>query len=221
MLELADVTITSNEGLTAAVEGSGKARHALTIPDRMLPGFHPNIVQHGPRERTVLVWYGDGGNRIALEGYLPLLGYLAHHLPIELRIIDNMPGVRIVAEDSERLPIVHVPWTLETFHAQLLGCDIAYLPPYPGPWGMLKSNNRQVTALWAGLPVVDGMDVGAMAALIENPALRQEVAAQGRVIAERDYDVHSSVEALKALIQDVKSGAVKVSPNGAQERVEA
>jgi len=208
MCEIADVVTTSNPTLSEAVRLGGKAARVLTIPDRMLPSFHPTVADHGPRERVVLAWYGDAGNRIALQGYLPMLAYLAHFYPLELRIIDNAPGLKVVEEDSPHLPITHVPWALETVHAQLVGCDIAYLPPYPGPWGLLKSNNRDVTAWWCGLPVVRGDDVGAMAELLDSPDRRATVGAENRQRAEQEYDIARSVDQWKALAKSLREGSL-------------
>ncbi|HEY5987271.1 MAG TPA: hypothetical protein VIV12_12990 [Streptosporangiaceae bacterium] len=214
MFRLADAVTTSNPGLTEAVRQSGKAARVLTIPDRMLGSFHPTPVQHGPRERAVLVWYGDGGNRIALDGYLPLLGYLAHFRPLELRLIDQIPGVKVVEEDSPHLRITHIPWALETFHAQLLAADIAYTPPYPGPWGLLKSNNREVTAWWAGLPTASGLDLGELVELLDHPDLRAQIGAENRQRAEQHWDIQQSVADWQALAKALKDGLPVPAPDG-------
>lgn len=219
MMELADVVTTSNDGLTDAVLQNDLVKRAVTIPDRMLASYHPSVVEHGERERVVLAWYGDSGNRLALTGYLPVLIYLAHRFPMELRIIDNDPSMKLMLEDNDNLKITHIPWTHETFHAQLVRCDIAYLPPYPGPWGMLKSNNRQVTAWWAGLPVVDGNHIGELASMIESVELRRQTAIVNRQIAERDWDVRQSVKELVALVEEIELTPLPFGKNGKQEAV--
>ena len=216
MFELADVVTTSCNALSEVVRASGKVERVVTIPDRMLPSFHPTTVQHRERDRIVMVWYGDSGNRIALQGYLPFLGFLAHEFPIELQIIDNAPGIKVMEEDSPHLKIRHIPWALETFHAHLLDCDIAYLPPYPGPWGMVKSNNRQVTAWWAGLPVVTGDDLGEMAKFASSVEARKEEAEIKRAIAERDWNIHQSVKEWQLLVDALSHVP---NPNGNKEAI--
>ena len=205
MLGLADAVVTSNDGLADAVRAFGNVRRVVTIPDRMLASYHPTIREHETRMPVVLAWYGSTGNRAVTLG--PLLGpleYLAHNLPIQLRIIDGAPGERLRMEDAGALDIQHVAWTLDTFHAQLTACDIALVPPYPGPWGAMKSNNKAVTAWWAGLPAVTGYDMHELVTYILEPDERRATARQMREVAERDYDITKSVEEWRALVADLQ-----------------
>jgi hypothetical protein len=213
MMRACDAVITSNDALSAAVREAGIARRVVTIIDRMLPSYHPTTRKHEDRERLVFCWYGASQNRIALEGSLPLLGYLAHSVPLELRIIDDAPGAKVYQQEMGHFKIVNVPFALETYHAQLTDCDVAWLPPYPGVWGKLKSNNRQATAWWCGLPVVDGQELDAMRDMTESAEARQMVAVGNRKIAEAHYDVHQSVRELMAVVREIK-GEVKIASNG-------
>jgi hypothetical protein len=212
MMRAADAVITSNDALSEVVRDIGIAKRVVTIIDRMLPSFHPTVRQHEDRERLVFVWYGASQNRIALEGSLPLLGYLAHSIPLELRIIDDAPGAKVIQQEMGHLRIVNVPFALETYDAQLTDCDVAWLPPYPGVWGELKSNNRQATAWWCGLPVVDGQDLGEMRDLCESAEVRQMVAVGNRKIAEAHYDIHQSVREVMTLVRECKGEIVYHDP---------
>ncbi len=207
MMRLADAVTTSSPALTAAAQENSEVRMAVTIPDRMLPSFHPDCALHGDRERLTFVWYGATDNRIALTGALPLLKYLSFKHPIELRIIDGAPQIKLEMSDPERAKVVHIPWSLETFHAQLTACDIALLPPYPGPWGALKSNNKHVTAWWAGLPVVSGFDLGELTALAENADRRQAVGQANRELAEAEYGIGKSIAQWLELVAEIQDGA--------------
>jgi hypothetical protein len=80
-------------------------------------------------------------------------------------------------------------------------------------WGKLKSNNRQATAWWCGLPVVDGQELDAMRDMTESAEARQMVAVGNRKIAEAHYDVHQSVRELMAVVREIK-GEVKIASNG-------
>lgn len=205
MLSIADAVVTSNDGLADAVRAFPGVRRVVTIPDRMLASYHPTVAEHGDRERVRLVWYGSDGNRaITLAGIMGPLNYIAHATPVTLVVIDGSPHVKLSMADADALRIEHVPWRLETFHAQLTACDIALVPPYPGPWGAMKSNNKAVTAWWAGLPAVTGYDMQELITYITEPDERAATARQMREIAERDYDIRRSVDEWRALVADLQ-----------------
>jgi len=202
MMQIADVVTVSSAGLEKAVRDGGQVKRVVHIPDRMLPHFHPTTAQHGPREVVTLVWFGLAYNRVALTGALPILAYVSNmgH-KIRLRIIDDLPTERM--QVTGPFEIEHVPWTLETIHAQLTACDIAVLPPYPGPWGDLKGNNKQVTAGWCGLPVVDGYNPVELVALIADDKLRKADGERERQFAEKDYDIAQSVAQWRELLKEL------------------
>jgi len=219
MMRACDVTITCTDSLSEQVQEIGTAQRVATIPDRMLPSYHPDWkqhTQHAEDQRVKFVWYGASQNRIALEGYLPMLGYLAHYVPLELRIIDDAPGAKVYQQEMGHFRIINVPFALETYHAQLTDCDIAYLPPFPGPWGAVKSNNRAITAWWAGLPVVDGFDLDMMREYAGSAEARQMEAVANRRVAEELHSIHQSAKELIALFEGIKGSAVEVHPNGAK-----
>ena len=202
MMQIANVVTVSSEGLKDAVEQGGLAKRVVVIPDRMLPAFHPTVAQHGKRDVATLVWFGLAANRVSLVGALNILTYVANmgH-KFRLRVIDDNPLARI--EGQGPFEVEHIPWTLETFHAQLTACDIAVLPPYPGPWGTLKSNNKAVTAWWAGLPVSDGYDPRELVELIEDADCRKDIGAKNRKVAEQEYDIAQSVKQWRELIAEL------------------
>lgn len=199
MMQLADAVTVSSPGLETAVKESGLVTRVVHIPDRMLPSFHPTVAEHAPRLVTTLVWFGLATNRVALTGAMPVLAYVANtgH-KFRLRIIDDQPTERV--EVSGPFEVEHVPWALETIHAQLTACDVAVLPPYPGPWGALKSNNKEVTAWWCGLPVVDGYNPEELAELIGSANVRGKLGSDGRAQAEKAYDIKDSVRQWRDLL---------------------
>lgn len=218
IMRVSDCITVSSEGLRDAVKMIPFAQRVEYIPDRMLASTHPTLAQHEPRDKTVITWFGSTGNRLALEGYLPVLGYVAHLRPLELRIIDSEPGVHMVVEDMPHLKVTHIPWKLETYHAQLTDCDIAYLPEYPGPWGAMKSNNREVTAMWTGLPFTDGMDMAELLYLIDHREERKVMAAGNRAAAETEYETGKSIKQLLALAEELTSAASGVKQGGGMVR---
>ncbi len=202
MLGLADAVTVSSDGLKKAVEQNKNVKRAICIPDRMLPSFHPTVAEHGPRDIATLTWFGLSANRVALVGALPVLAYAANvgHR-FRLRIIDNQPTEKMEVQGP--IEIENVAWALETIHAQIAACDIALLPPYPGPWGDMKSNNKAVTAWWCGLPVTDGFDPGEVMALITDAERRKRQGAANRRRAEKEYDIALSVRQWHDLLDDL------------------
>ena len=219
MFRAADCVTVSSPGLLEAVKAAPEVKRAVYIADRMLASHHPTLAQHEEKDKTVLVWFGSSSNRIGLEGYLELLGYVAHLKPIELRIIDDAPQAQIRVSGMDHFTITHVPWTLETFHAQMTACDIAFIPQFPGPWGLMKSNNREVTAAWCGLPYVDGFDLGVMADLIDHPEKRREIAIVNRARVVETYETEQSVQELEALVRELKGETEPAVPENHREPV--
>lgn len=211
MMQVASAITTSSAGLKQAVLDFEPGRPVAHIPDRMLPGYHSTVAEHGERERVVLCWFGAGQNRLpSLSGVLPVLQYLSQQYPLELRVIDDLPHVPLGSSLHEESIVRYVPWTVETFHAQMTACDIALLPPYPGSWGALKSSNKQASAWWAGLPVTDGFDAEYLAELIEDAELRQHFGRELRQEAEKNYDIHTSVAEWLVLAERLTSGDLSI-----------
>ena len=97
-------------------------------------------------------------------------------------------------------PVLHRRWTLDQFHMDLLSADIALLPPHPGLIGRLKSDNKRATAMWAGLPITDGLDYVLLRELVDNAHERERIGREGRRIAEAQYDVRLSVQQWRDMI---------------------
>jgi len=130
---------------------------AVCIPDRLkLSHFHTQR-QHRDVSPVRLIWFGIAANRVALWGARANLERLvANGHKIELTIFDDRPDVRFHFSDA--FPIYHVQWSLDKEVEVLAAHDIALLPPYPGPWGEVKSNNKALTASACGLPETTGFD---------------------------------------------------------------
>ena len=103
------------------------------------------IKTHEPTPRPRFVWYGLAGNRISLYSAFAYLERLhANGYKFELLVIDDDPNKIIDAP----YPVIHWRWSLEREIEMVTSADIALLPPYPGPWGRVKSQNKAATA-WA------------------------------------------------------------------------
>jgi hypothetical protein len=93
---------------------------------------------------------------------------------------------------TDKFPVYYVQWSLEHENQVIASHDIAFLPPYPGPWGRVKSNNKSLTAWACGLPVSDGWDYEYLDELCANEVVRQQTTEQGRLKLEMSYQAQLS-----------------------------
>jgi hypothetical protein len=114
--------------------------------------------------RVPLVWFGIHGGPQAphgmadLERIRPRLEHLESGTPVSLTVLSNSASKFRDMAASWRLPVRYLEWRPSTFADALTLHDIAVLPVSRNPFTDCKSNNRVVTALWAGLAVVaDGI----------------------------------------------------------------
>jgi len=167
------------------------------IADRHDPEFHPTAKIHSDTKKIRFVWFGYSGNRFTLNTVLPFLERLkAHGKSFELMVIDERPEVKMTGQPC---PVIQKRWALDTFHKDMLLADVALLPDYPGPWGRYKSNNKETTAAWCGLPVVSGDDWDELCAVF-NVEHRVELGKKGRLLAENNYDIRLSVKEWQELL---------------------
>jgi hypothetical protein len=196
-----DAVVCSNRALANDFTVEFPYLSPWVIADRQDPEFHPTIKKHATSESPVLLWFGRAENRVALRGTFAILEKLwAHGRRFTLNILDEKPENKM---DWFSFPVLHRRWTLDRFHRDLLSADIALLPPYPGPIGLLKSDNKRATAMWAGLPVTDGFDYLRLRDLVDSAAERRQVGLEGRRIAETQYDVRQSVKEWRQVIESL------------------
>lgn len=145
---------------------------AVCIPDRLkLSHFHTQR-QHRNVSPVRLIWFGIAANRVALWGARANLERLvANGHKIELTIFDDRPDVRFAFSDA--FPIYHVQWSLDKEVEVLAAHDVALLPPYPGPWGRVKSNNKTITAYMCGIPYTSAFDYLDLEKMVSDEDYRQ------------------------------------------------
>lgn len=188
--------IVSSEGLKKDFEETFD-HPAIWIDDRQ--PFAQGFRTHEPVEQPTLVWFGSTGNRAPC---LNPIGETFHRLLAEdinfkLLIIDGEPNTQYINEPW----CFHMPWT-RGIHSWLCNADIALLPDYPGPWGPMKSMNKQYTAHWAGLPVSKGIDYFRLKKLILDYQYRVKIGRENRRTAELFHEVETSVAAWQELTYD-------------------
>lgn len=151
---------------------------AVCIPDRLkLSHFHTQR-QHRDVSPVRLIWFGIAANRVALWGARANLERLvANGHKIELTIFDDRPDVRFHFSDA--FPIYHVQWSLDKEVEVLAAHDVALLPPYPGPWGKVKSNNKHLTSWACGLATTRADSYGDLEMTINDTEYRNWVSKNG------------------------------------------
>lgn len=126
---------------------------AITIKDRLKMSHFHTKRQHSDVSPVRFVWFGIAANRIALwAAKADMERLVANGHKIELTILDDRPDAPF--RFSEAFPIYHTLWQLQNEVEILSSHDIALLPPYPGSWGHVKSDNKIQTALACGIPAV-------------------------------------------------------------------
>lgn len=200
VLEYATAIVASNVGLANDFrQWSHGATPVYVIADRLLLSHYNRQARHAEREPVRLVWFGAAQNRMALYAAHANLDRLhANGHRVALTICDNAPHVPMDIEGS--YPVYYTRWTLETEAATLAAHDVALLPPYPGPWGAVKSNNKTLSAWACGLPVTPGTDYEHTRALVTDVAYRREMGAAGRQEVERQWRVEQSARQWQELL---------------------
>lgn len=173
--------VASNEGLAEDLYNwAGGRLPVRIIPDRLLLEHYNRQAEHGDRRPVRLIWFGSAQNRMALyAAHANLQRLTAEGYDIALTICDNAPNAPF-ADIEGVYPVYYTRWQLETEAATLAAHDVALLPPYPGPWGRVKSNNKTLSAWACGLPVVTGEDYKALRAVVTDDALRREMGRDAR-----------------------------------------
>jgi hypothetical protein len=174
---------------------------SMVIPDRLKMSHFPLRREHIQSRPTRLIWYGIMNNRMALWGTVPTLERLvANGYPIELTVCDDRPDVEW--QITQAFPMYNVRWSLEQENKILASHDIALLPPYPGAWGTVKSNNKKLTAYASGLPVTNGFDYDELKWMMR-PEVRRDVASEGLDQVLTQYQVQQSAIEWGALCESL------------------
>jgi hypothetical protein len=167
------------------------------IPDRLELAHFPLQRQHTDTTPVRLIWFGLAVNRFALLGALANLERLScNGHQIALTILDDRPDQPWT---NPHFPVYHAQWSLEKENEILSSHDLAILPPYPGPWGAVKSNNKRLTAWACGLSVTDGFDYERLETTMDIYARRLGSDA-GRHIVEEEYTADLSARDWEAIL---------------------
>jgi glycosyltransferase involved in cell wall biosynthesis len=152
-----DIAETKELYLRAAALDAPTVRPAPPPPVANDP---PGIPASASSPRRV-VWFGNWGSAYANFGVgslIPLMPFLrtVHETihPLELVVISNNREVCAAVLDGFGVPYRYREWSAEVVYAELANADMAYITTGTDESSVLKSNNRLLQALAAGVPVV-------------------------------------------------------------------
>jgi glycosyltransferase involved in cell wall biosynthesis len=219
MLEVADVVTVPSEELgrhlscpsVVVRDGLAPVEAASTSQGARLSSLFGRKVSKAQNEYTELVWYGKANSNRAPAGMRDILRVaevletLAKEFSLRLTVISNS---REIYEESIRplkLPTRYMEWqSYEAFSARFAQHDICILPININPYTRCKSNNRLTLSLLLGVPVVAdsipsyeefgrccmiGNWYDSLRTYLQNPELRQQHAAAGKVYVRSRYMV--------------------------------
>ena len=197
MADAVDTIIASNPALAQDFSEWYLDKPVHVIPDRIKLDHYPTQRKHQAARPVRFIWYGAGQNRFSLLGaFMNLERLRANGVNLSLTICDDQPQAVWQAE----FPILHTAWEVDKENEILASHDIAILPPYPGAWGKVKSNNKYLTAWACGLPVTDGENYHNLYELATRVTQREIAAKEGMETLIKYYTIDKSVEQWKGLL---------------------
>jgi hypothetical protein len=198
IITLVDGVVASNSALGAEFR-AWSGMDCYTIPDRLDIAVYTEMREHRDAQPVRFIWFGASQNRFSLFGAIPILDRLtANGYKVELTVMDDLPDDS--ATVTKAFPIYYIKWQAETHASTMAAHDIAILPPYPGIWGKVKSNNKMLTAWACGLPVTLGENYDEAEMLVQSAQMRQQLGRSGRQEVERNYNVKASAEEWNKLL---------------------
>ncbi|MGH6976179.1 MAG: glycosyltransferase family 4 protein, partial [Stellaceae bacterium] len=182
--------------------------------DRIMPAPLP--------ARPVIGWLGSPGNLPYLEGVAPALAEVAA----------RFPGTTIAVCSKQQphlpgLPLHYVPWSPAAERPFLDSLSVGIVPLADTPWERGKFSYKMLLYMAAGRPVV-GSPVGsnadmlhnhnvgiaasdheqwvaALSTLLTDHAAAQQLAAEGRLVAVRDYSITAIAPRLAQILRRLAS----------------
>ena len=199
MADAVDDITASNKNLALDFFDWYENKEPLTIPDCIKLEHYPRQREHQEVDTVRFIWFGASQNRFSLFGaFAPLERLACNGVNISLTIYDDRPHEQNI--QSNKFPVYYANWDLEQENAVLASHDIALLPPYPGPWGKVKSNNKELTAYANGLAVTDGVNYTKMHELANYYSFRKANAEQGLDYVKTHHPIVNAVEMWKELL---------------------
>lgn len=215
-----EAVIAGNDELARYATGHPNVRVIPTGVDLGLYRAKTPMIADGRGAGVVIGWIGTRGNLKYLRMLAPALETLAARgLQVTLRVVaDANPG-------PTAIPVEYVPWRLEREADDLAGLDIGVMPLDDTAWSRGKCGFKLLQYMAAGVPAVAspvGVNrsiirhgdnglladtpeewTGALASLIEDPALRARLGQAACRTVEARYSLARCSEAFVAVLRDV------------------
>jgi hypothetical protein len=191
VMEAVNGTITSSKGL-AEDYAMWCGRKATCLPDTLSLDHYGDPRPRHEGKAKKMIWFGHHANRMTLFGPMTnLLRLQAQGDEFSLTIMDDAgPDMQIF---NPSFPVTRIKFDLGTEAEILRDHDLAILPPYPGPWGKCKSDNKELTAGAVGLAAVSGLLWNHMHDYFHEPDRRNKWAqAQRKMVEERYTSAHGA-----------------------------
>lgn len=168
-----------------------------TIEDRIELEHFPKVRQHQAVSPVRFVWVGFSVNHISLYAAINNLERLAANgHAIEITTVSE----RSVGGEIAGGPVYYAGSLIdEELNTVMSAHDIALTPPYPGPWGKVKSNNKVILAWANGLPHTTGEDYKKLVSLMDWTE-RKRLGLQYRRWVEAGWTADKSAREWEALL---------------------
>jgi len=119
-----------------------------------------------PEGRKRVLWFGNSGAKHSTFGIfsllpaIPALAELDRTVPLELVVVSNNRPLFEGLTKGSGVPSRYVPWSAGAVYDELARADVALLSSGDDEFSSIKSLNRTLQALAAGVPVVSlGEDI--------------------------------------------------------------
>ncbi len=192
----------SNDALRSDFVRTFPGVKTYTIPDRLELSHYDQQREHKERSFLRLIWFGLWYNRFPIYGALSALerARKMFNFDFSLTICDDRPDKPLEYETD--VPITYQRWKLDEEARTLAAHDLAILPPYPPPWGELKSNNKTLSAWAAGLPVTKCYQFERFLALMRNSELRESEKRHNLKVLKEHFDIRKSAEQWREILDE-------------------
>lgn len=191
-ISMCDYCTTSTESLAQYIR-KFVSTPVRCVPDRIKIDEHKTREKHIGKARKV-VWFGYSHNQDCIRQTLETLAEYA----LELHVISNQPYTPPLGFDF--VNIVNHTYSYPQAHEIIKQCDLYISPERSDARGKFKSNNKELTAMALGVPVIRTSED--LDRLINESERNEQMESDLKEIKDK-WDVRYSVEDYKEIINEI------------------